>query len=125
MTAGQALTVKTSVYFGSANLLPNDYSVVVWSTGGLVGMENSGDDEPSHFPSFCFDEGLEVTGLDGSLKSAGTFRANCVDQAGTVPEGSSSSTGGSSGSTDEQTGDQTGDQTPDQTTDQTGDQNGD
>ena len=59
MFAGQAIEVMSKVYFDPNDLLPSDYSVVVWAEKQEVNMTSQGSDVNSPFPFFELDKSIK------------------------------------------------------------------
>ena len=58
MFAGQVIQLKTSVFFDENELIPSDYSVVVWAEKQKVKMTSEGSDVSAPFPIFELDESI-------------------------------------------------------------------
>ena len=56
MGAGEVLDLETEVTFSTNDLLPSDYSVVVWAEKQEVQMHSDGSDKSTSFPNFKLDE---------------------------------------------------------------------
>ena len=68
MIAGEQLDVTVEVTFGTNDLLPSDYSLVVWATEEPVSItvsNHSGNSE--HFPTYKMSENVSVYDFNGNL----------------------------------------------------------
>ena len=101
MDAGEEITITIDTKFGTDNLLPSDYSFVVWAEEQPVDIEVTSHDTPSqHFPNFQMSETVQFKDLQGNIIT-----------------GSGSSSGGETGgdTTPDDGGETGGDTTPDDT----------
>ena len=58
MSAGQVLQFETEVMFAEDDLLPSDFSVVVWAEKQEVKLTSEGSDVSAPFPIFKLDESI-------------------------------------------------------------------
>ena len=76
MSAGQVLQFETEVMFAEDDLLPSDFSVVVWAEKQEVKLTSEGSDVSAPFPIFKLDESIQQynwngEAIDGSQKDDG------------------------------------------------------
>ena len=70
MYAGEKIEIGIEATFGSDNLLPSDFSFVVWAEEDPVDITVTSHDNPSeHFPNYRMSESLQFYDLWGRLIS--------------------------------------------------------
>ena len=71
MHAGEKLDVTIDVMFGTDDLLPSDYSFVIWSTVEPVNIaltsSNHGSSGSDKFPNYTLSESVQMWDLQGNL----------------------------------------------------------
>ena len=66
MAAGEKLELRVSVLFAEDNLLPPDFSIVVWAEKSPVTMElKKHDHESSNFPNYQMSDTVAIYNLKG------------------------------------------------------------
>merc|ERR1719232_1237039 len=96
MAAGESMDVTIETMFGADNLLPSDFSFVVWSTGEPVDIEITGGHGASEkFPQFQMSDTVKLYDLNGDLIENPGHKIPI--EGGSSSGGSSTGGGGSTG----------------------------
>ena len=66
MQAGEKLDIRVEAKWSQEDLLPHDFSIVVFAEKSPVVMSVDHDHDGEHFPNFKLSPNVIVKGLDGS-----------------------------------------------------------
>ena len=87
MNAGFPYEINLEMYWAPEDLLPHDYSVVIWAEKSKVSMTVDHDHESENFPNYKLSSDVTLIGLDGEpiIDGSGSGQDETVDDGFDLP----------------------------------------